>query len=277
MSKTYNLSMTSSTKMLKISEFSFSFSGQPVLKNINFDVAPHDFICLIGPNGAGKSTLLRSITGYLPYYSGNIFIGSKDQKSINAKERAKMIAVVVQQPRFEFDFTARDVVLMGKYPYLEFWQNYSSQHEEETDTLLVELGIDNISCRRLSELSGGEFQMVMIARALNQDTPILLFDEPASHLDIHHQIEIFKLLKKLNKEQHKTIIAVSHNINLAAEFCDRIMILNNGEIAHIGSTEEVLQKNELKNIFHVPIEVVKNPFTGKPNVLYNYTSEKDEV
>jgi len=269
--------MIMSNNILQISELFFSFNQKSVLKNITLSVSTNDFIGLIGPNGAGKSTLLKCITGYLYNYSGKIFILDKDQRSIEPKDRARIIAVVVQQPQYEFDFTVRDVVLMGKYPYLEFWQNYSSQHEQETDILLAELGIDHIACRHLSELSGGEFQMVMIARALNQNTPILLFDEPASHLDIHNQIEIFRLLKILNEKKHKTIIAVSHNINLAAEFCDRIMILNNGEIIQIGNTEEVLLKNELKNIFHVPIEVVKNPFTGKPNVLYNYTSENDEA
>ncbi|HEX37695.1 MAG TPA: ABC transporter ATP-binding protein [Candidatus Cloacimonetes bacterium] len=262
--------------MLEILELNYFFDKKPVLKNINIEVTNNDFVGLIGPNGAGKSTLLKCITGYLQNYSGKIFISAKALQDIEPKERARMIAVVVQQPQFEFDFTVRDMVLMGKFPYLEFWENYTSQQERETDKLLEKLNIEHIADRHLSELSGGEFQMVMIARALNQNTPILLFDEPASHLDIHHQIEIFQLLKKLNQEEHKTIIAVSHNINLAAEFCDKIIILNNGELVNFDSTDQALTQQAMKNIFSVPIEVVKNPFTGKPNVLYNYSPEKDE-
>ena len=183
---------------------------------------------------------------------------------------------MVQQPHFEFDFTVRDAVLMGKYPYLDIWQNYTNEQIVQTENILKELNINHLSERYLSELSGGEFQLIMIARALNQDTDILLFDEPASHLDIHHQIRIFSLLQKQNKEQNKTILAVSHNINLAAEFCNKMLILDEGRIIAYGKTEDVLKKEELKKVFQVPIEVAKNPFTGKPNVLYNYLPEKNE-
>ncbi len=262
--------------MLRISNLKYSYSEKPVLNDISFTVNSTDFVGLIGPNGAGKSTLIKCLCNYIKDYQGDVYFHNIPLSDHSDIERARQVSVVVQQPHFEFDFTVRDVVLMGKYPYLGFWQNYSRDQIVETDNILKELNIDHLSDRYLSELSGGEFQLVMIARALNQDTDILLFDEPASHLDIHHQIGIFSLLQKQNKEQNKTILAVSHNINLAAEFCNKILIMDEGRIVAFGETEKVLKKEELRKVFRIPIEVTANPFTGKPNILYNYTQNESQ-
>ncbi len=263
--------MNVNKKMIEISNLKYSYSEKPVLDNISFTVSSNDFVGLIGPNGAGKSTLIKCLCSYIKNYQGNICFHNNPLSDYSDIERARQVSVVVQQPHFEFDFTVRDAVLMGKYPYLDFWQNYTNEQIVQTENILKELNINHLSDRYLSELSGGEFQLIMIARALNQDTDILLFDEPASHLDIHHQIRIFSLLQKQNKEQNKTILAVSHNINLAAEFCNKILILDEGRIIAYGKTEDVLKKEELKKVFQVPIEVSENPFTGKPNILYNYS------
>ncbi len=263
--------------MIKVSNLFYSYSDKPVLDDISFAIERNDFVGVIGPNGAGKSTLLKCLCGYLKDYQGDIFLNNILLSDYTSLDRARQVSVVVQQPHFEFDFTIRDVVLMGKYPYLGFWQNYTDKQIAQTDLILKELNIGNLSDRYLGELSGGEFQLVMIARALNQDTDLLLFDEPASHLDIHHQIRIFSLLQQQNQKKSKTIFAVSHNINLAAEFCNKILMLDNGRIVAFGKTEEVLNKETLRKVFRVPIEVIKNPFTGKPNVLYNYLPEKNEA
>ncbi|TSA28666.1 ABC transporter ATP-binding protein [bacterium] len=260
--------------MIKTSNLKYSYSEKPVLDNISFTVNSNDFVGLIGPNGSGKSTLIKCLCGYISDYQGDIYLHNIPLSDYSDIERARKVSVVVQQPHFEFDFTVRDVVLMGKYPYLGFWQNYTNKQIVQTENILNELNIHHLSGRHISELSGGEFQLIMIAMALNQNTDILLFDEPASHLDIHHQIGIFSLLQKQNKEQNKTILAVSHNINLAAEFCNKILILDNGHIVAYGKTEDVLKKEELKKVFHVPIEVTRNPFTGKPNILYNYAQNE---
>ena len=262
--------------MIKISDLKYSYSEKPVLDNISFTVNSTDFVGLIGPNGAGKSTLIKCMCNYIKDYQGDIYFHNIPLSEYSDIERARQVSVVVQQPHFEFDFTVRDVVLMGKYPYLGFWQNYTNEQIVQTENILQELNINHLSDRYLSELSGGEFQLVMITRALNQDTDILLFDEPASHLDIHHQIGIFSLLQKQNKEQNKTILAVSHNINLAAEFCNKILIMDEGCIVAFGETEKVLKKKELRKVFRIPIEVTANPFTGKPNILYNYTQNESQ-
>ncbi|MDP8241744.1 MAG: ABC transporter ATP-binding protein [Candidatus Celaenobacter antarcticus] len=257
--------------MIKVENLYYSYSDKPVLDDISFTVDRNDFVGVIGPNGAGKSTLLKCLCGYIKDYQGDVYLNNIQLSDYSSLERARQVSVVVQQPHFEFDFTVRDVVLMGKYPYLGFWQNYTSGQIVKTEQILKDLNIGHLSNRYLAELSGGEFQLIMIARALNQDTDILLFDEPASHLDIHHQIRIFSLLQQQNLKQNKTIFAVSHNINLAAEFCNKILILDNSRIIAFGKTDEVLKKKALRKVFQVPIEVIKNPFTGKPNILYNYT------
>ena len=256
--------------MIKIKNLSFQYDKEVVLKSVYLEIAKHNFIGIIGPNGAGKSTLLKCISGFLKSKDGKILIANKLIDDYDKIELAKIISVVVQQPYFEFDFRVKDIVLMGRYPYLKFWQNFSKNDETTTDKILGELELSHLSNRRLSELSGGEFQLVMLARALNQNTEILLLDEPAAHLDIHHQIKIFSILKKLNVVQNKTIVSVSHNINLAAEFCDKILIMSKGEIADFGKVKEVIKGDKLSEIYQVPIKVMNNPFTDKPNILYDY-------
>lgn len=183
---------------------------------------------------------------------------------------AKKIAVVVQQPYYEFDFTVREIVLMGRFHNLKFLSKYSKSDMDLTDETLATLNISHLAERNISELSGGEFQLVMIALALNQQTDILLFDEPASHLDINHQINIFNILKKMNKLQNKTILAVSHNINLTAEYCDKIILMSAGKIIEFGSVEEVLHSQNLARAFKIPLKTTRNPFTNKPGIIYNY-------
>lgn len=262
--------------MIKIKNLSFQYDKEVVLKGVSLEIPKHNFIGIIGPNGAGKSTLLKCISGFLKSKDGKILIANKLIADYDKIELAKIISVVVQQPYFEFDFSVKEIVLMGKFPYLKFWQNFSKNDENATDRILYELELSHLSNRRLSELSGGEFQLVMLARALNQNTEILLLDEPAAHLDVHHQIKIFSILKKLNVVQNKTIISVSHNINLAAEFCDKILIMSKGEIADFGKVQKVINEKKLSEIYQVPIKVMNNPFTNKPNIVYNYYNNENK-
>ncbi|MCD6101935.1 MAG: ABC transporter ATP-binding protein [Candidatus Cloacimonetes bacterium] len=256
--------------MIKIKNLSFKYNKDFVLRDISLEIKKHDFIGIIGPNGAGKSTLTKCISGFLKNNKGSIFLDDKLIDNYDKIELAKRVSIVTQQSYYEFDFYVKDIVLMGRFPYLKFWQNFRKSDEETTENTLTELELSHLANRRLSELSGGEFQLVMLARALNQNTDILLLDEPAAHLDIHHQIRIFSILKKLNEEQKKTIVVVSHNINLAAEFCDKILILADGEIADFGKVKEVIEENKLSKIYQVSVKVVNNPFTHKPNIVYDY-------
>ncbi len=261
--------------MLKISDLYFGYNDKPVLRDLSCEIKSHDFVGIIGPNGVGKSTLIKCLSGFLSPDKGSIFLNDKRLQDYHNLQLARNISLVAQQSYFEFDFMVREVVLMGRFPYLEFWQSYSKEDRNRVDDTLRELKITSIANRKLSELSGGELQLVMIARAFVQDTPILLFDEPASHLDIHHQIKIFSILKKLNIEQKKTIIAVSHNINLAAEYCDEILVMKEGTDEYFDKVESVMQTEKLSRVFHTPVRITTNPFTGKPMVTYNYYSNSN--
>ena len=174
-----------------------------------------------------------------------------------------------QEFHTEFDFYVQEIVMMGRFPYLEFWERYSKYDKQVVDNILAQLELSYFAERRFSQLSSGEKQQVIIAQALAQDTDILLLDEPAAHLDIHHQVEIFSLLRDLNKRK-RTIVIVSHNINLAAEFCSKLLILDKGKQVIFAPTEKVMKEEVLSQIYKVPLKIVRNPFTNKPNIIYKY-------
>lgn len=259
--------------MLKISNIYFGYDDEPVLKDLSFKIESKDFIGIIGPNGVGKSTLIKCLSGFLTQDKGSILLNGKPLQNYTKLGLARYVSLVAQQSYYEFDFKVRQIILMGRYPYLKFWQSYTREDREKVTAILDELNITHIAERNLSELSGGEYQLVMIARALVQETDILLFDEPASHLDIHHQIRIFSILKKMNTQQNKTIIAVSHNINLAAEYCDKILVMKNGTNAYFNEVKKIMQPDKLSRVFHTTVKITTNPFTGKPMLTYNYNSD----
>lgn len=258
--------------MIKVHSISYQYNKKPVLKNISFNIENGDFVGIIGPNGAGKSTLLKCISGLLPGNENKIFIKNNSIGKWNRKELAKNIAIIQQDFHTEFDFSVYEIVIMGRFPYLGFFERYSKEDEEFVENIFTQLDLAQFAKRRYSQLSGGEKQRVIIAQALAQNTDILLLDEPAVHLDIHHQIETFSLLKNLNAK-NKTIVVVSHNINLSAEFCSKLLILDKGEIVNFGKTDDVMKSEIISKIYKVSSKIVKNPFTNKPNILYKYRTK----
>jgi len=248
---------------LILENIDFSYNNLPVIKDVNFTVNPGEILGIIGPNGSGKSTLLNLICGVLKPDSGEIFIQDKNIKEISKKKLYQIIAVVPQDSITGSNFTVLDTVLMGRSPYLKgsFW-------EKEIDyqiaiNSLKDLKIFNLKDRYISQLSGGERQKVTIAQALSQQPKLLLLDEPTTHLDINSQLEIMNLIIKLNKEQEITIITVFHDINLAAYFCPKILILSKGKIFAKGNTEDVLISNILEKTYDIPVVVKKNPITNR--------------
>ncbi|MEA2103512.1 MAG: ABC transporter ATP-binding protein [Candidatus Cloacimonadota bacterium] len=259
--------------MIKTKKLNFKYDKIKILKEISCEISKGDFVGIIGPNGAGKSTFVKCLSGFLKPNAGKIFIDNEAIEKYDKTKLAKKIAVVVQQPYYEFDFSVTEIVLMGRFHNLKFLESYGRTDFEITKKTLETLSISHLAERKISELSGGEVQLVMIALALNQNTDVLLFDEPASHLDIHHQINIFTILKKMNKQQGKTILAVSHNINLTAEYCDKIMLMSDGQIVEFGTVENVLHSENLSKTFQIPIKTTRNPFTNKPGIIYNYKQD----
>lgn len=253
--------------MISAEHLTYSFGPIKALRDVNFSAGPGEIIGLIGPNGSGKSTLLSCLAGLRSDYSGKIMIDGKDILEYKPNFLARKIAVVFQDNLFPFDFTCREIVAMGRSPFLKGLQN-----ESEDDLRIIEESMSQCDCmqfkdRPVTELSGGERQRVTLARALAQKPGILLMDEPTNHLDLKHQQMIMNIAKTLTSQNNITAMAVLHDLNLAASFCDRLMILNQGKIITDGNPKSVLSKEILKQVYETEIHTGVDPITGRSYIL----------
>jgi len=251
-----------------VNELSFSFGKKTVLNNISFEVGEGEFLGLMGPNGSGKTTLLRCLMNYLNPKSGEILVDYRPLSDLSAVEVAKTFAVVPQSSATDFTFSAYDIVMMGRIPHMESRLAGAGRD----DSLAVRTAMERTNTwqfagRQFSALSGGERQRVIIARALAQQPKALLLDEPTVYLDISGQIEIMDLVRKLNTETGMTVIAVLHDVNLAARYCDRIALLNNGMLETIGKPSEVITPENVQSVYGVDVVIRKDPFTDAVYVL----------
>lgn len=254
--------------ILKIENLHFSYGKKEVLKGINFSVDNNIVVGIIGANGCGKSTLLKNISGYLKPNFGNVFIKDKNIRELSIKNRARYISYVPQEMPFNFEFNSFDIVMMGRIPFLKRFQ---SETEKDKDIVKNAMEItDTWKFRNLSinSLSGGERQRVYIARALAQEPSILLMDEPVSHLDIKYQIEILSLVKNLSSKGI-LVIAVLHDINLASQFCNKILIMKDGNIMDYGSPNKVITPKNIKSAFAIDVKLFKAPNANAPYIVAN--------
>nr|MBP7310408.1 ABC transporter ATP-binding protein [Candidatus Cloacimonadota bacterium] len=235
---------------------------------VSFGIGAEEFGALIGPNGAGKSTLLYALMGYLKPISGKILLQDKELQSYRRAAMARLLAFVPQESKSDFDHSVYETVLMGRYPYLGILRAHSDADRRVVDEVLEMLNLASLRQRWLSELSGGEKQRVYIARALVQETPCILLDESLSQLDINHQIEIMNLLKSISRDQHKTILIVSHNLNLAANHADKLFFLKGGSLLSSGDPAKMMQSSHLSELFGVNLQTQINPNSGRPNIIY---------
>ncbi len=250
---------------IEIHGVSFRYdSAQVLLENIALCVERGEMAGLIGPNGSGKSTLLRIVTRVLDPHSGRLQIDGEDLRAYSPRALARRIAVVAQEEVLNFDFTVRDVVLMGRYPHWSRFQREGPMDFAQVERTLRLTGIDHLADRLVSEISGGERQRVAIARALCQQPEILLLDEPTSHLDINHQVEIFDLLKRLNQDEGLTVLAVLHDLNLAALYCEKLILLSKGRIAAMGTPEDVIAPRVIREVYGAEVIVGRHPSAGSP-------------
>ncbi len=255
--------------MIKIRKINLSYDGKTkILSNFSINFEMGKISMILGPNGSGKSTLLKAMVGYLPLLSGDISIKGKSIKKQSRLDLAKQISLIPQHFSQNFDFTVEELVLMGRFPYIGYWESYSKKDKEIVEKILNELDLYRMKDKFYNRLSGGEKQRVSIARALAQDTDIILMDEAFVNLDINHQLELMNFIKTINEKQGKTIIFVSHNINLAAEYGDRIFFIKKGELFLEGKPQEVINSENLGKLFETDVNVIKNPLSGKPNFVY---------
>ncbi len=243
------------------------YTKEPVIKGVSLKIAEGDFLGILGPNGGGKSTLLRLMSRALMPSKGNTELLGKDIFKMNAKAVAKKIAFIPQITLINFSFTVYEIVLMGRIPHLsrtapETKKDFSIVEEalRLTDTL-------HLKNRKIDTLSAGECQRVIMAKAFAQEPALLFLDEPTSHLDIGHQIQMLDLLVDLNCKNNLTVVVVLHDLNLASEYCKKIILVSSGEIFKEGSPEEVLTYQNIESLYKTVVVVNKNPVTDKPHVL----------
>ncbi len=244
----------------------FRYERSWVLNDLSFEVKEGEILGIIGPNGSGKTTILRILSRVLVPEDGEVYIKGKDLLDLKTREIARIIGVVPQDTYFPFPFTVCQIVLMGRSPWLSGMGFESSKDLQIASQAMALTNTLSLSERLIFELSGGERQRTIIARALAQEPEVMLLDEPTCYLDIGHQIEIYDLIKKLNAEKRLTVIIVSHDLNLAAEYCDRLILLDGGRIHKMGSPNDVITEENLSRVYQSKVLVEKNPVTGAPRV-----------
>lgn len=252
--------------MLKIQNLSASYHNRQVLHDVSFDVKSGEVLALIGPNGAGKSTIIRAASGVIPS-TGHIRTNGDDFQSLTPMQRARYLAVVPQAVLLPPAFTVWETVLMGRTPYLGFLGQASSLDEELARQALSKVNALAFMDRRVGELSGGEAQRILLARALCQSTPILLLDEPTAHLDLQYQVSLLEVICELAHTEKLAVLVALHDLNLAARYADRVALLVGGQLQALGTAREVLTSEAISNAYCLPVNVVEHPFMETPLVL----------
>ena len=252
--------------LLNVDNVSFKYGERWVLRGIGFEVEKGDFLGIIGPNGSGKTTLLRVIDGILTPQEGKVFLEGTEIGKLRREALARSVAVVPQYSALAFPFSVEEVVLMGRAPHLGRWRFEGEQDQrialeamEMTDTV-------SLATRDMESLSGGEHQRVLIARALAQEPGLMLLDEPTAFLDIRHQVDFFDRIRSLNRDRGLTIIAVTHDINLAAHYCDRIILLKDGCIEAAGPVDAAITEEHIRKTYETEVMVDRHPRTGSPRI-----------
>ena len=257
---------------IRIDNVEFSYTSVPVLKDISLDIDGPAFVSILGPNGVGKSTLIHCINKILQPISGSVFIDGKDVRETSIKELAKQIGYVPYSANDTFPLTVVDTVLMGRHPHSK-WKSLDNDLDVVYDTLKM-LGISHLAMRQFNELSAGQHQKVMLARGLVQEPKILLLDEPTSNLDIRHQLDVTKMLKRLSVEKGILIIMISHDINIAAKYADSVILMFQGKIFDVGTPQEVITEDNLRMVYGVESRVIDDE--GRPHVILRDALPMDE-
>ena len=241
--------------LMKLENISFAYETLPVLKDISLSTREQDFIRLIGPNGSGKSTLLKIMGAILKPDSGSIQFKESSLPKINKKLFAQSVSWIPQDHPMVFPFKVSEIVLMGRHPYLSPLSFESEEDFEISQRAMETTMTSQFADRYFNEISGGEKQRVMIASALAQDPEMMLLDEPTAALDLKYQIQILSILKNLNARHKMTLVMAMHDLNLASSFCNRLILLDEGQIVRDGTPEQVLKKDILEQVYGIEVDL----------------------
>jgi iron complex transport system ATP-binding protein len=259
--------------MLKIQNLSVNYGPRRILHDVSLNVQSGEVLALIGPNGAGKSTLIRGVSGVIPIAGGQIRTNGDDFASLSTIQRARYVSTVPQAVSLPPAYTVWETVLFGRTPHLGFLGQPSQKDEEIVRQSLQRVSALPFAERRVGELSGGEQQRILLARALCQSTPILLLDEPTAHLDLQYQVGLLELVRELAHRDNLAVLIALHDLNLAAHYADRIALIVAGRIKALGKPKDVLQAELIEEAYCLPVRVVKHPFLDLPLVLPNTREE----
>lgn len=241
--------------MLEIQSLFVSYGERPVLHGVDLAVPAGAILALIGPNGSGKTTLIRAVSGLIKPQGGKMLAQGRDLAQLSPAQRARLIAVVPQARSLPPAFTAWETVLLGRTPYLNWLGQISGKDEAAARDAMTRTETLDLADRRMGELSGGEQQRVLLARALAQASPVLLMDEPTAHLDLQHQLHQLEQVRSLARESGLAVLVVLHDLNLVARYADQVVLLVKGKVAARGNPLEVLNTETLSQAYHVPLEV----------------------
>ncbi|GAB7056973.1 MULTISPECIES: ABC transporter ATP-binding protein [unclassified Paenibacillus] len=250
-----------------VEEVSKAFGAREVLRGVRFRVKPGEWFGILGPNGSGKSTLLHLITGLEPATAGNVRLDGKPVASCSRKALARQIAVLEQDALPPLGFTVQEVIEMGRYPYQNWLGDETADAAALVERIIAWLKLDSLRERTIDHLSGGERQRVALGKAMAQEPKLLLLDEPTTFLDIGYQVEMMDMVRKWQQEWGMTVISVLHDLNLAAQYCDRLLLLHEGATAGIGTAEEVLRADLLEQVYGTRPHILAHPDSGVPQIL----------
>lgn len=254
--------------MIRIENLSGGYRNQIILCDVHLYIPKGEFFTILGPNGSGKTTLLRLITGEITPEKGSIHINGKSISHLSINERARQIAVLSQDNEIVHDFTVREIVTLGRYPFQRgIFQTSSIEDERIIEESMQQTDVYQYADTPFRALSGGEKQRVMLAKTFAQQPQILILDEPTNHLDIKHTFELLELLKEWQLQKQVTIVSIMHDINLAALYSDRIALLFEGTIRAVGDTEILSNENTIERVFGVNMKMVKHPSLDKPQMI----------
>ncbi|MFZ5826339.1 MAG: heme ABC transporter ATP-binding protein [Bacillota bacterium] len=252
---------------LHVDSVTCSYGSRPVLHGLSLRVKRGEFLAVVGPNGSGKSTLVRTICRTLKPDSGRVLLDGREIYRMRARDLARQMAVVAQETTVGFDFTVEEIVMLGRTPHIAALRGEGERDRAAVEAALAMTNTAHLRNRLVTRLSGGERQRVMAARALAQEPQILILDEPTAHLDIAHQVDLLDLTRRLNRTEGLTVVAVLHDLNLAAQYADRLLMLKEGRRWAEGTPAEVLTEANVMAVYGSPVKIIRHPVEGTPHVI----------